>query len=115
MFEPGADHDRERRRLLFLQWALRGASRTRLTCAQAGAADVVLTATRDDVHAGVFECANPFGVTPPLLAGSYTVSVSARDPAMQAVGTAPALVNRVIGARNQITNLFFVTVPITGL
>jgi cysteine-rich repeat protein len=102
-----------------IQWELRGASsNSLLTCAQAAASSLSLVATVTSstmASEEQFDCNWMGTLTAPLLAGSYTVSVSALNAAQQAVGTAPPLVERVIAAPNKITDLGLVTVPITGL
>jgi cysteine-rich repeat protein len=100
-------------------WMLRGAtSNNVLTCAQAGSASVSLLATvttSTEAVEDLFTCSDGAGVTAALLAGTYVVSISALDNGEAAVGTAPALANRVIQAPNKVTDLGTVTIPIDGL
>jgi len=100
-------------------WTLRGAvSNNALTCTQAASTKVSLlstvmgttTATED-----LFPCENGTGLSGALLGGTYVVSISALNSAMQAVGTAPAQTNKVIQSPNKITDLGTITIPIDNL
>jgi hypothetical protein len=100
-------------------WNLVGAtSNNPLDCDDvAGLAGVELIATLSSstsATADIWNCEDKLGVTAPLAAGTYSVSIDALDDANAALGTAPALSNRVIHPLNKITHLGTVTVPITG-
>jgi hypothetical protein len=62
----------------------------------------------------VWNCDDDLGVTAPLAAGTYTVSIDALSNADGALGIAPTLTDRVIQPFNKITHLGTVTVPIDG-
>jgi cysteine-rich repeat protein len=103
-----------------LAWNLVGAmTYTALTCQSTPIAGISLLST--DVASpttffdDVFMCQDGEGLTAALPEGTYTVSVSAIDGDDAAVGTAPALTNRVIQAPNKVTDLGMVTIPIDGL
>jgi hypothetical protein len=110
-----------------LQWDLVGAnSNSPLTCDQAGLANpnnsgVELTATLSGSTAAAtdqFNCTDHFGITDPLAAGTYTLSVDAfvdTASGTMAVGTAPAVPNATIHDHNEITDLGNITIPIDGL
>lgn len=102
----------------FLTWDLVDATtQAPLTCQQAGVvgnASVETTATIAGTSFALtdkFECEHGFGTTDPLLAGTYTVSVDAEVNNI-AVGTAPALTNKVIRAPNGLTDLGHILIPI---
>lgn len=98
-------------------WALRGAqSNDTLSCGEAGDPDSIeilstLSGTTEAIG-DKFNCADGSGITGGLLAGAYTLSVSALDREDRALGTAPALVNEPILDRNRITDLGVITIPI---
>ncbi|HEX5061865.1 MAG TPA: DUF4215 domain-containing protein [Kofleriaceae bacterium] len=104
-----------------LAWVLRGAtSNNTLTCAQAGAAGGLEAVGTDVSNASnsvsdIWNCADGFGITGGYEAATYTISVSALNGQDASIGTAPALTNKVINPRNQVTDLGTVTVPITGM
>jgi hypothetical protein len=105
-----------------MQWDLVGAqSNSPLTCAQAGvtgsSSGVELTATLSGSTAAAtdqFNCEDHTGITDPLAAGTYTLSVDAFTNA-GAVVTAPAIPNATIQDHNTITDLGNITIPIDGL
>lgn len=106
-----------------LAWELRGASSgDSLACEDVPGLDGVETiatsvATPSAAIIDKFTCSDYAGVTAGLLAGTYTVSVDAFTDASggAALGTAPALVNRVIRAPNQVTALGTIVIPVDGL
>lgn len=101
-----------------LQWNLVGAqSNNDVPCSEApGGVDVTATVSNSNESlSDVFDCEDHYGVTAGYPAASYTVSVSALDNADLAVGIAPDFVNKVIGERNQVTDLGTVDIPIDGL
>ncbi|HEX5061934.1 MAG TPA: hypothetical protein VFV99_21345 [Kofleriaceae bacterium] len=104
-----------------LQWQLQGAStNAALTCAQANAAGGVETVGTDvsdpnNSNSDIFDCEDQYGVTAGYTMGTYTVSVAALNSSDASVGTAPALTNKVIQDKNQVTNLGTITIPITGM
>jgi len=104
----------------FLEWDLVDARNRNapLTCDQAGVAGASGAIDASATVAGgsrlftdKFTCSDHFGTTDPILAGTYTVSVSATVNDI-AVGTAPELTNRTIGAPNKLTDLGLVLIPI---
>jgi cysteine-rich repeat protein len=101
-----------------LAWTLRGAvSNTTLTCAEASsdAVEIISTVTGSaSAVSDIFTCDDGAGTTAGMLAGSYTVSISANNSQQQAVGTAPAQANKVIQAPNKVTDLGLVEIPIDG-
>jgi hypothetical protein len=96
----------------------------KLTCAQAGAqGGVEILSTLNgttQAKSDIFDCVTPGfrddgtgpGFTAGLIAGDYTVSISALDNSDRSVGTAPALTNKGIRAPNKITDLGMVQIPI---
>jgi cysteine-rich repeat protein len=103
-----------------LAWNLVGAmTNTTLSCQSALSSGVSVLST--DVASPttfideVFACTEGEGLTGVLPEGTYTVSISAIDVDEAAVGTAPALTNKVIQGPNRITDLGMVTIPIDGL
>ncbi|MDB4955350.1 MAG: hypothetical protein JWO36_2919 [Myxococcales bacterium] len=103
-----------------LAWNLVGAtSNNSLTCTQAGATggvEAISTdvATSANSASDVFTCEDHAGVTSGFKAATYTISVDALNSQMQAIGTAPAISNRVIASPNKVTDLGTITIPITG-
>lgn len=110
------------------QWALVGqSSGAPLSCASAGATGGVEAISTDvsspsNAVTDIFNCTEGTnvdagigeGFTAGLPAATYTVSIDALNSAMQAIGTAPALTNKVIARQNVITELGTVSIPITG-
>lgn len=101
-----------------VQWGLFGMSSGQLiTCAQAGAAsfDVTSTLTTDNtkVYDHIFPCTDGQGITSPIPAGTYTVSLAALNAANQSLG-AVTQTNKAIQAPNALTDLGAVTVAIPG-
>lgn len=99
-----------------LSWHLTGGGAD-VTCAQAtevAGVGVIATevANQNNFTDDQFDCDAYYGITGGLLAGTYTVSVSAFDSGNAAVGTAPALTNEVIGAQNQLTDLGDIEIPL---
>ena len=95
----------------------------RLTCFEAGADAIDITATINgstEAKTDVFDCVQPgfrddgkgYAVTAGLVAGDYTVSIAALNTADQSVGTAPALTNKRISAPNMLTDLGLIQIPI---
>jgi hypothetical protein len=105
----------------YFQWNLFGASSNAdLTCAQAGASggvEAIATDISDSSNSATdqYDCEDGAAYTAGYRAATYTVSVSALNGADQAIGTAPALTNKTIGAQNAITNLGTIEIPITGM
>jgi hypothetical protein len=101
-----------------MRWKLVGeTSGDELTCDQAGATngiEAVVTeiSTPSNSASDLFECEAPDGITGGYLAGSYTISVSALGPDDEPAGTAPDLTDQVVEARNAVTDLGVVTIPI---
>jgi hypothetical protein len=105
-------------------WQLRDAvGGAQLTCAQAAADSVDITATlvgTSSAKSDVYNCKTPgfrdsgtgTAFTAGLIAGDYTVSISALNTADQAVGVAPALTSKRISAPNKITDLGMIQIPI---
>jgi hypothetical protein len=65
--------------------------------------------------ADIWNCTDNLGLTAPLAAGTYTVSIDALSESNAALGIAPTLTDRVIQPLNKVTHLGTVTVPIDGL
>ena len=95
----------------------------RLTCAQAGADGVEILSTLSGstmAKSDIFDCITPGfrddgtgpGFTAGIIAGDYTVSISALDTSDRAVGVTPALTNKRIQAPNKITDLGLIQIPI---
>jgi hypothetical protein len=101
----------------YFDWALRGAvTNDMLTCTDALADSVDITATvsgTSQAFSDVFNCAQGGGYTAGLVAGPYTLSISALDSADLAIGVAPAM-NATIRAPNKTTDLGLITIPIDG-
>ena len=105
-------------------WQLRDKNGgAQLTCAQAAADSIDITATlvgSSSAKSDVFNCKTPgfrdsgtgTSFTAGLIAGDYTVSIAALNTADQSVGTAPALTNKRISAPNKITDLGMIQIPI---
>jgi cysteine-rich repeat protein len=100
-------------------WTLKGQlSANTLTCTQAATStiDVKTTVTGPVTIADdLFACADGAGLTGELMAGTYTVSITAENAAMQVAGTSAAQPNKVIMDRNMVTDLGNIQVNITGL
>jgi hypothetical protein len=96
----------------------------KLTCGEAGAnGGVEILSTLNgtsQAKSDIFDCVTPGfrddgtgpGFTAGLIAGDYTVSISALDGSDRSVGTAPALTNKRIQAPNKITDLGMIQIPI---
>ena len=103
----------------FLSWELRDkATGALLTCAQASDGDgpvkvetVATIVGTDFMLTDRFPCEHGFGTTDPLLADTYTVSVDAAISS-GAIGTAPALTNKVVNSPNGLTDLGHIMIPI---
>jgi len=97
-------------------WALVDATtNAALTCATAGnpdaiSFDVTLTGP-NTLTTDLFECADESGISDPLIAGSYVVSVSAVNTQGQALG-APQNKNVTLGDQNDYQDLGTITLPI---
>lgn len=101
-------------------WQLRGAtSGAQLTCAQAGAAKIQVTAKRVGQVQGVaekFDCVDGAAVTAPLAAGAYGTVLKAFDDALPAVERGASVeVPGDIAERNAVTDLATVTISVSGL
>jgi hypothetical protein len=105
------------------QWDLVGASGAPLTCADAGIDDpnvggVELLATisgSDQAADEQFNCTDHTGITDPLPAGDYTLSIDAFTDADGRIGDTVNVPNASILDHNQITDLGTFQVPIDGL
>lgn len=89
-----------------------------LSCAQAGADGVSLLATvvnGADATDDIFPCEDGFGVTAPVLAGNYTVSIDAIDGNDEALGSEPFLQTVQMGDINDLPDLGTIELPIRGL
>jgi hypothetical protein len=100
-------------------WNLVGATtNTPLQCDDvAGLNGVELVATltgSTTATSDIWDCEDDLGVTAPLAAGTYSVSIDALNDTNAALGIAPTLTDRVIHPLNKITHLGTVTVPIDG-
>jgi len=104
----------------YLSWSLVDAVNTsqRLSCREAGLAgsngsiDTTVTIAGGGVSfTDRFKCIEGFGVTDPVLAGAYTVSVAATLN-NAAIGTAPTMTNRVVRSPNGLTDLGHILIPI---
>jgi len=106
----------------FLTWDLVD-ERTQapLTCSQAGigkngSVETLVTIAGSDPSippiVDKFTCEHGFGTTGAFVADTYTVSVDA-DDGTGAIGTAPALTNKVIRAPGGLTDLGHILIPIT--
>lgn len=97
-------------------WALRGAqSNEALSCDEAGSQSVEILSTLSGTTQAIgdkFACTDGSGITGGLLAGAYTLSVSALDCDDCVLGTAPAQANKTIRDRNRVTDLGVITIPI---
>lgn len=93
-----------------------GTSNQPLDCTGINGIESVATSFANSSQAidDIFNCADHRGMTAGLLAGTYTVSFDALDSQDAALGVAPALANKTIEARNQVTELGHVTIPIDG-
>lgn len=102
----------------FFDWELRGeVSGQALSCADVQSSGVEILSTLNgttDAVSDIFPCEQRSAYTGALLAGTYTVSISALDAADASIGTAPALTNKAIQAPNKVTDLGLVQIPITG-
>ena len=99
-------------------WTLQGeTSGNPLTCAQvSGIQGVELISTISGTSTAFtdqYNCEDGFGYTAALPADTYTISIDAFSSG-GAIGTAPALDNKVIGDKNAVTDLGTITIPITG-
>jgi hypothetical protein len=102
----------------FLTWDLvSAASNAPMTCSQArigksGSVETLATLVgTSNALVDQFPCEHGFGTTEPLPSGTYTVSVDA-DDGTGAIGTAPALTNKVIRAPGGLTDLGHILIPI---
>jgi hypothetical protein len=86
-----------------------------LNCAEAGNPDAIEIASTltgpNTLTTDLFECSDLSGLTAPLLAGSYVVSVSALNSAGGALGQ-PQNANSTISAPNRVTDLGVFELPI---
>jgi hypothetical protein len=96
-----------------------GSSNDPLDCDQVAGLDgvelVATLATTTTATSDIWTCEDKLGVTGVLAAGSYTVSIDAINDTSGALGTAPALTDRVIQPLNKITHLGTVTIPVDGM
>ena len=98
-----------------LDWQLRG-QQTNQALSCAGVDSVEITATLSGSTAAKsdkFTCADGSGITAGLLAGNYTLSVSANASTDRAIGISPAQ-TKSIRDRNQVTDLGLITIPVEG-
>lgn len=102
-----------------MRWHLVGdTSNTALTCGGIGSTGVEAISTEVDnsenAVSDIFHCVDGVGLTAPLLAGTYTVSIAALDANNASLGTAPALTNQEILDHNRVTDLGSIDIPIAG-
>lgn len=99
-----------------IDWQLRGANTNQaVSCDGVDSVEILSTlASSTQALGDKFTCRDGSGLTAGLLNGAYTVSVSALDASNRAVGTAPAITNKAIRDRNQITDLGLITIPIAN-
>ncbi|MBA3394930.1 MAG: hypothetical protein H0T89_19950 [Deltaproteobacteria bacterium] len=97
-------------------WTLRGeTSNATLSCAGTDSIEILSTLSgTTEARSDKFNCDDGSALTAGLLAGSYTVSVSALDRSDRALGTAPTLTSKAIRDRNQVTDLGLITIPIAN-
>ncbi|NVB84034.1 MAG: hypothetical protein HOV81_37005, partial [Kofleriaceae bacterium] len=101
-----------------MQWDLvDAATNAPLSCAQAGATNGVESIATDvstpsNSASDQFDCEDHYGVTSGFLAATYTISVAALGSGDASVGTAPAITNKPIRDKNQVTDLGTVIIPI---
>lgn len=106
----------------FLTWDLvRESNNAPLTCKEAGVTgsnsgvETVATIVNSSfMLVDIFDCADYYGTTSPMLTGNYTVSIDALVN-NRAVGVAPALTNKRINSPNGLTDLGHINIPIDGL
>ncbi len=97
-------------------WSLVGAtSGMPLTCTQAGATSIEVLATNTTdptkVYDDLFTCTDGQGITTGAVSGVYTLSISANNAQMQAVGNL-TLSNQQMGTANSVVNVGNVTITI---
>ncbi|HVK87712.1 MAG TPA: hypothetical protein VM513_26520 [Kofleriaceae bacterium] len=96
-----------------LSWNLVDAGGAPASCSVTNGVGVLSTLTgpntfRDDK----FDCEDGGGITAGLLNGTYTVEVSALGPDDGSIGDAPLMDAKVIGDRNQVTDLGTTTITL---
>lgn len=103
---------------LFLEWDLFDASNRRMSCTQAGihasgSVDVIATGISGSTMSADdrFDCEDHYGVTDPLIAGTYQVAIEAVDASNLSIGDAPS-VTKAIQAPGGYTNLGLVKIQI---
>jgi hypothetical protein len=100
-----------------LDWSLVNSNTNApMSCAEAAATGVgvisTLVSNQSTFKDDKFTCEDGTGITGGLLGGTYTVAVDAFD-AGGSISPAPVnLTNKVIGDRNQVTDLGAVTIPV---
>ncbi|HEU0035783.1 MAG TPA: hypothetical protein VFQ53_34460 [Kofleriaceae bacterium] len=103
-----------------LSWDLVGATSNQpLACSDVpGLASIesigTSIASPDIAAADKFTCGDHAGVTGGFLQGAYTVSITALDRNDRALSEPVNLANQKIAARNRVTDLGHVEIPITG-
>jgi hypothetical protein len=103
-----------------MAWTLVGANTNApLTCAQAGVAGSIESLATDITNSSnaatdTFDCDAGSSVTDAFLAGTYTVTVTARGMDDVILGTSAAQTNKQVQAPNRVTNLGTITIPIAG-
>ena len=100
-----------------LSWELFDAqTNAPLECSTAGSQGVSVLSTsvanQSSFVDDVFTCEDHYGVTGGLLAGAYTVAVSALGAGDASIGQAPVLTNKLIGVQNDVTDLGTINIPI---
>ncbi len=104
-----------------LAWKLVGAqSGNGLKCADVTALTGISSiatsiTTPTEAVTDIWTCEDGAGVTGAMLAGTYTVSVSAINAANLSLGTAAPVTNVVVRAPNQVTDLGTINIPVDGL
>src|SRR5262249_6542510 len=91
-----------------------------ITCADVtgiNGVEAIATEVRNPSNSAtdIYTCTDGQGLKAGYLAGTYTVHVDAINAAMQSIGDAPDLLNKVIMSPNKVTDLGTVTIPITAL
>jgi hypothetical protein len=84
----------------FLEWDLYDASNRLVGCSDAGSSSVEVIATA--LSSGTestddkFDCADHYGVTDPVIAGTYQVAIEALDSADRALGDGPPVTKNIV-------------------
>jgi hypothetical protein len=99
-------------------WTMKGAAtNATLDCIDVNPDSIEIQSTLigpNTLKTDKFDCEDEHGITAGLLAGDYTISVSANDTVDGTLGTSPAE-NTAILDHNGLTDLGLITIPITGM